>query len=105
MLEFCVYKQTIKRMDRDTIVAGSVGYLELEVHFSNDWKGFSKTITFKSTSETISVPLNDDNRVLSSSGLNLSAGEWLVSVNGVDGDKKIPTCTTTIVVSSGGTTT
>lgn len=100
MLEFCVYKQTIKRMDKDTIVAGSVDYLEAEVHFSNDWAGYTKTIVFTSATSTIPIVLDANNKVTADDSLNLTAGSWVVSVNGVNGDKKISTCITSFSVSS-----
>ena len=90
-MDFCVYKQLIKRADNDIIVANSTEYLTAVFNFSQDWKGYIKTAIFTHSSGSIAIKLNENDEITADNNLSLLAGSYVVSVVGIKGDSKIIT--------------
>lgn len=102
MLEFLVQNQTIKRLDKNQIVANSQEYLTADYSFTNDWAGLSKTAIFTSGTESIAIILDENNQITEDKQLNLTAGRWIASVVGILGTKKIITNVVSITVIDSG---
>lgn len=51
MLEFYVEGQSLRRGDRERLVAGSVGFVEFSLRFDPSWDGYTKTALFRNTAE------------------------------------------------------
>lgn len=63
-LEFNVEGQRLRRTpgcDFSCIVAGTVGYLQMQFHFSKEWDDCIKVVSFWLGDEEIPIKLNDDN--------------------------------------------
>lgn len=92
------------KLDRTTIAADSIKYLEAEFHFAGrDWDGYVKTAYFINGTSKFALVLADD-RITADMGLNLTAGEWEVKLSGVKGDSRITTTTEHIYVREFGST-
>lgn len=92
------------KLDRTTIAADSIKYLEAEFHFAGrDWDGYVKTAYFINGASKFALVLADD-RITADMGLNLTAGEWEVKLSGVKGDSRITTTTERIYVREFGST-
>lgn len=92
------------KLDRTTIAADSIKYLEAEFHFAGrDWDGYVKTAYFINGASKFALVLADD-RITADMGLNLTAGEWEVKLSGVKGDSRITTTTERIYVREFGGT-
>lgn len=83
-------KGTIKgqslRISYPTLVSDSLAYLSAAFTFlTDDWRGLDKWATFTKGDETYAFRLTDDG-ISEADGLNLSAGQWTVSVFGVAAD-------------------
>lgn len=92
------------KLDRTTIAADSIKYLEAEFHFAGrDWDGYVKTAYFINGASKFALVLADD-RITADMGLNLTAGEWEVKLSGVKGDSRITTTTEHIYVREFGST-
>lgn len=92
------------KLDRTTIAADSIKYLEAEFHFAGrDWDGYVKTAYFINGTSKFALVLADD-RITADMGLNLTAGEWEVKLSGVKGDSRITTTTERIYVREFGST-
>ena len=102
MLEFCIDRQKIKRSDLNYIVGNSSDYLTAEFSFSNDWRGLAKTAIFAKTGTSLAVLLDENNQITEEKHLNLTPGQWLVSVVGVLDARKIITNIATITVVDSG---
>lgn len=64
ILEFNVEKQRIKRTpgcDFSHIVAGTVGYLQMQFHFSPEWDECVKAVSFWRDGKEESVKLDENN--------------------------------------------
>ena len=92
------------KLDRTTIAADSIKYLEAEFHFAGrEWDGYVKTAYFINGASKFALVLADD-RITADMGLNLTAGEWEVKLSGVKGDSRITTTTEHIYVREFGGT-
>ena len=92
------------KLDRTTIAADSIKYLEAEFHFAGrDWDGYVKTAYFINGASKFALVLADD-RITADMGLNLTVGEWEVKLSGVKGDSRITTTTESIYVREFGGT-
>ncbi len=92
------------KLDRTTIAADSIKYLEAEFHFAGrDWDGYVKTAYFINGASKFALVLADD-RITADMGLNLTAGEWEVKLSGVKGDSRITTTTERVYVREFGGT-
>lgn len=92
------------KLDRTTIAANSIKYLEAEFHFAGrDWDGYVKTAYFINGTSKFALVLADD-RITADMGLNLTAGEWEVKLSGVKGGSRITTTTEHIFVREFGST-
>lgn len=92
------------KLDRTTIAAGSIKYLEAEFHFAGrDWDGYTKTAYFINGTSKFTLVLADD-RITADMGLNLTAGEWEVKLSGVKGGSRITTTTEHVYVREFGST-
>lgn len=92
------------KLDRTTIAADSIKYLEAEFHFAGrDWDGYVKTAYFINGASKFALVLADD-RITADMGLNLTAGEWEVKLSGVKGGSRITTTTEHIYVREFGGT-
>ena len=92
------------KLDRTTIAADSIKYLEAEFHFAGrDWDGYVKTAYFINGASKFTLVLADD-RITADMGLNLTAGEWEVKLSGVKGGSRITTTTEHIFVREFGST-
>ena len=92
------------KLDRTTIAADSIKYLEAEFHFAGrDWDGYVKTAYFINGTSKFALVLADD-RITADMGLNLTAGEWEVKLSGVKGGSRITTTTEHIYVREFGST-
>lgn len=92
------------KLDRTTIAADSIKYLEAEFHFAGrDWDGYVKTAYFINGASKFALVLADD-RITADMGLNLTAGEWEVKLSGVKGDSRITTTTERIYLREFGGT-
>ena len=79
------------------IAADSINYLTAEFIFrTSDWDGLTKIAHFSNGEKSADIELIDD-RILSSAGLNLSEGCWVVSLTGhaYDGGILVQRITTT----------
>lgn len=92
------------RISTPEIAADSIKYLEAEFHFAGrDWDGYVKTAYFINGTSKFALVLADD-RITADMGLNLTAGEWEVKLNGVKGDSRITTTTEHVYVREFGST-
>lgn len=92
------------KLDRTTIAADSIKYLEAEFHFAGrDWDGYVKTAYFINGASKFALVLADD-RITADMGLNLTAGEWEVKLSGVKDSSRITTTTEHIYVREFGGT-
>lgn len=92
------------KLDRTTIAADSIKYLEAEFHFAGrGWDGYVKTAYFINGTSKFALVLADD-RITADMGLNLTAGEWEVKLSGVKGGSRITTTTEHIYVREFGST-
>lgn len=92
------------KLDRTTIAADSIKYLEAEFHFAGrDWDGYVKTAYFINGTSKFALVLADD-RITADMGLNLTAGEWEVKLSGVKGGSRITSTTEHIFVREFGGT-
>ncbi len=92
------------KLDRTTIAADSIKYLEAEFHFAGrDWDGYVKTAYFINGTSKFALVLADD-RITADMGLNLTAGEWEVKLSGVKGGSRITTTTEHVYVREFGST-
>lgn len=92
------------KLDRTTIAADSIKYLEAEFHFAGrDWDGYVKTAYFVNGTSKFALVLADD-RITADMGLNLTAGEWEVKLSGVKGGSRITTTTEHVYVREFGST-
>lgn len=92
------------KLDRTTIAADSIKYLEAEFHFAGrGWDGYVKTAYFINGTSKFALALADD-RITADMGLNLTAGEWEVKLSGVKGGSRITTTTEHVYVREFGST-
>lgn len=92
------------KLDRTTIAADSIKYLEAEFHFAGrDWEGYVKTAYFINGTSKFALVLADD-RITADMGLNLTAGEREVKLSGVKGGSRITTTTEHVYVREFGST-
>lgn len=95
------------RLTYPTLVSDSLSYLSATFSFlGDDWRGLEKWVLFTKGEETYGFKLTDD-KISAEDGLNLSAGQWTVSVFGAltDGEtteRRITTKPQTIFVEQSG---
>ena len=95
------------RLTYPTLVSDSLSYLSATFSFlGDDWRGLEKWVLFTKGEETYGFKLTDD-KISAEDGLNLSAGQWTVSVFGAlaDGEtveRRITTKPQTLFVEQSG---
>jgi hypothetical protein len=81
MISFFIRGQTLT-VSSPTVAADSVNYLTAKFTFqTSDWDGLEKVAHFRCGELYAEIGLTDD-EIRSEDGLNLTAGEWTVSVTG-----------------------
>ena len=80
MIKFAVNGQRLL-VDTPIIVAGTYNYLTADFTFSADWTAAKKIAHFELGDELHDIELHDD-KIVEADGLNLPAGDWIVSVTG-----------------------
>lgn len=81
MITFFIRGQTLT-VSSPTVAADSVNFLTAKFTFqTSDWDGLEKIAHFRCGDLYVEIGLADD-EITASRGLNLTAGEWTVSVTG-----------------------
>lgn len=78
-------------VDREDIVAGSVGVHEVEFHFDQSWNGYSKTAVFKSGDHCFEVGLSNTNGCTLPWQVIKASGNLQIGVRGQADGKTRPT--------------
>lgn len=91
---------------QETIAEQTIDYLEAEATFSSEWNGLTKFVHFTKGEENYVIMLEND-KITKDMHLNLSKGEWIISLHGnqiVEGEvvERITTTVAQLYVKSTG---
>lgn len=103
MIKIIVNGQSVT-LSYPVIASDSIDYLEADVSLSDEWKGCESVwANFEKRGIEHKIELHDG-KIVKDDHLNLSEGQWQVSVFGIRGDTRITSVPATLFVSKSGST-